>query len=74
MDNRQQELSELILKLALPPVLKDNNTINEQIKKLQAVYSDDFRHYYSEVFGMLTVIKNVTFKSLENFFKTDMSF
>lgn len=55
MDDNQEKLKKYILDLALnsPDV-----EVDEKIKELRSIYVDDFRHYYSEIFGIITVINN----------------
>ena len=55
MDDSQTKLKKYILDLSInsPEV-----NVDEKISELQSIYVDDFRHYYSEIFGTITVIKN----------------
>lgn len=55
MDDNQTKLKAYILELSLNSLEVD---VDEAISKLQLIYVDDFRHYYSEIFGTITVIKN----------------
>ena len=55
MDDNQEKLKKYILELALN---SPNIKVDERIEELRAIYVDDFRHYYSEIFGIITVIKN----------------
>lgn len=55
MADNQKKLKEYILGLSLNSLeLK----LDEKISELQFIYVDDFRHYYSEIFGTITIIKN----------------
>ena len=55
MADNQKKLKEYILELSLNSLeLK----LDEKISELQFIYVDDFRHYYSEIFGTITIIKN----------------
>ena len=55
MDDNQTKLKEYILELSLNSL---EIKVNEKISELQLIYVDDFRHYYSEIFGTITIIKN----------------
>ncbi len=55
MDNNQEKLKEYIFELALNSL---SLNVEERIVQLQSIYVNDFRHYYSEIFGIITVIKN----------------
>ena len=55
MDNNQEKLKEYIFELALNSLSLD---VEARITQLQSIYVADFRHYYSEIFGIITVIKN----------------
>ncbi len=49
MDDNQEKLKKYILDLALnSPKIE----IEEKIEDLRAIYVDDFRHYYSGIFGI----------------------
>ena len=56
MDNNQEKLRAYILKLAIKMI--ENNQVDDKISELQTIYVDDFRHYYSKIFGTITLIKN----------------
>ena len=55
MDDNQTKLKEYILELSLNSL---EIKVNEKISELRLIYVDDFRHYYSEIFGTITIIKN----------------
>ena len=55
MADNQEKLREYIFELSLSSI--DLN-IDERISQLQSIYVDDFRHYYSEIFGTISAIKN----------------
>ncbi len=55
MDNNQEKLKEYIFELALNSLTLN---VEERITQLRSIYVDDFRHYYSEIFGVITAIKN----------------
>lgn len=55
MVDNQKELRAYILELSLNSLEFD---LDERIEKLQKIYSDDFRHFYSELFTTVTLIKN----------------
>ena len=55
MADNQKKLKEYILGLSLN---SQELKLDEKISELQSRYIDDFRHYYSEIFGTITIIKN----------------
>ena len=55
MDDNQTKLKEYILELSLNSL---EIKVDEKISELRLIYVDDFRHYYSEIFGTITIIKN----------------
>ena len=57
MLDKQMKLQELLRDLAKEDAkISERGVFEEYIQKLQYIYSDDFRHLYSEVFGIITRI------------------
>ena len=55
MDDKRHELRMLLLDLSR----NDSETeISNYVDRLRRIYSDDFRHFYSDIFGIITTIKN----------------
>lgn len=54
--NKQQKLQELLLKLARLDIDVTEDNVKDYIKDLQDIYTGDFRHLYSGMFGVITRI------------------
>lgn len=66
MDDKQRSLDELIFVLSKTETKISSDNILAYVEKIQQIYDGDFRHYYSKVFGTLTMIKNDSQYDLQN--------
>ena len=66
MDNKQQKLDEFIFELSRTGTKITSDNVDSYIERIKEIYAADFRHYYSKVFGTITLIKNDSQYDLQN--------
>lgn len=66
MDNKQQKLDEFIFELSRTRTKITPENVDSYIERVKEIYAADFRHYYSKVFGTITLIRNDSQYNLQN--------
>lgn len=64
-ESKQVELQKIIADLAQETRLLGTDCENEYVEKFRAIYSNDFRHLYSGIFGVITSLNEEQKVSLE---------
>lgn len=64
MDNRVK-FQRLLKDLARDDITTNPNDVNEYIGHLQGIYKDRFRHYYSDIFGVISLLDASALNNLQ---------
>ena len=64
MDNRVN-FQRLLKDLARDDITTNPNDVNEYIGRLQGIYKDRFRHYYSDIFGVISLLDASALNNLQ---------
>ena len=58
MVDNQEKLRAFILELSISSLVLGTDNVNDKINNLKLIYENDFRHFYSNIFSTITLIKN----------------
>lgn len=57
-ENKTKQLKSIIINLADGTIERNNSSLANTLEELKKLYSEDYRHLYSEIFATLVMIDN----------------